>query len=84
MEENEKEYFVVANSFAAPIVSDTSTSYVKGVSPDDALSGFVESYKHVCGLYSANLYKSADDYHRGEKPLAKFRHSKCIEIEKVI
>ncbi len=74
MEENEQEYFVVANSFAAPFVSDTSTSYIKGTSPENAMSRFIELYKHPAKLYAANLYKNADDYHKGKTPLAQFIH----------
>ena len=58
------EYFVVANSFAAPLISDQSTEYVQGESPADALERFAAEYKHPAGLYAAALYESADAYHK--------------------
>ena len=66
------EYFIVANSFAAPFVSDTSESFQKAESPKEALELFAKRYKHPCGLYAANCYKSANDYHKNKKPLAKW------------
>jgi len=66
------EYFIVANSFAAPFFSDTSTSYQKGKNAKEALLLFAEKYKHPCGLYAAVVYKNSDAYHKGQKPLAKW------------
>jgi hypothetical protein len=65
-------YFVHANSFAAPFVSDESTGYVEGAAPNAALQDFADNYSHPCGLFSADLYESADAYHKGEKPLARW------------
>ena len=71
--ENLNEYFVVANSFAAPLQSDESTHYVRGKTPEDALQRFANSYRHPAGLYAANLYADANAYHKHEKTLAKWR-----------
>jgi hypothetical protein len=67
------EYFVVADSFAAPFFSDQSERYVEGENPHAALEQFAADYAHPCGLYSANLYASADAYHKKAEPLARWR-----------
>lgn len=67
-----REFFVVANSFAAPFVSDTSTRFVTAESPQAALEKFAGEYSHKCGLYAAECYESADAYHKRERPLAKW------------
>jgi len=75
-----KEYFVVANSFAAPFFSDLNERYVKGNNPEDAMQRFVKKYSHPCGLYSAVLFANADAYHKGEKSLCRFLCN--LELEK--
>ena len=75
-------YFIVANSFVAPFVSDTSFEYVTAKSPEDGMEKFKKRYKHPCGLYAANLYENADAYHQNKKPLVIFRSEKAIEKEK--
>ena len=76
------EYFIQANSFAAPMVSDTSTSYIDAISPREALERFAAKYTHPCGLYSANCYRNADALHKGKKPLAQWLCNQQIAIEK--
>jgi len=66
------EYFIVANSFAAPFVSDTSRRWQRGENPSEALLIFVKEYMHPCGLFSAHLYKDANAESKGEQPLAKW------------
>lgn len=66
------EYFIVANSFAAPFCSDQSTGFIDAESPTSALETFAAGYKHPCGLYAAEVYASANAYHKSEKPLAKW------------
>lgn len=66
------EYFIDANSFAAPFCSDSSTAYIKAETPEDALREFASKYTHPCGLYSAFAYTSSDAKNKGEKPLAKW------------
>ena len=77
------EYFVTANSFAAPFFSDESTGFTKGENPEEALLNFVETYNHPCGLFAAVLYASADAYHKNHKPLAKWLCNKEIEKRKI-
>ena len=67
-----KEYFIVANSFAAPVFSDTSEHFVVAQSPESALEQFAKDYKHPCGLYSAVCYADANAYHKCKKGLAKW------------
>lgn len=67
-----KEYFIFANSFAAPFFSDSGTHFQKGKSAGDALNKFAASYKHPCGLYSAAAYDSAESYHKDGKILARW------------
>lgn len=67
-----KEFFIVTNSFAAPFCGDTSTTYVSAETPLDALVRCAREYRHPYGLYSASCYDSADSYHKGGKPLARW------------
>ena len=78
-----EEYFIVANSFAAPFFSDRTEEYVKGKNPKDAMQSFVDSYRHPCGLYSAALYRNADAFHKGQKPLCRWLCNFEIEKEKL-
>jgi hypothetical protein len=66
------EYFIVANSFAAPFVSDQSTGFASADSPAEALRRFAGAYRHPAGLYAAVAYTSAEAYHKGQKPLAQW------------
>ena len=66
------EFFIIANSFAAPFFSDTSNTFQEADSAEQALDIFAKNYKHPCGLYAASCYKDANAYHKGEKPLAKW------------
>lgn len=51
------EYFIRANSFAAPIVSDESEHYVEAETPEAALESFAAGYSHPAGLYAAVVYR---------------------------
>jgi hypothetical protein len=73
------EYFVVANSFAAPFVSDKWEQFVQGETPEAALTLFAENSGHPCGLYSAELYADANAYHKRDAPLARWL---CKQAEK--
>ena len=75
------EYFIKANSFAAPFFSDTSSCFATGDSPEDALLRFKEEYIHPCGLYAAFCYKDANAKHKGDKPLAKWVSNAAIANE---
>jgi len=77
------EYFIVANSFAAPFFSDQSTAYAKGETPEAALTDFVAKYSHPAGLYSAACYASADAYHKNQKPLATWLCNSELKNQKV-
>ena len=66
------EYFIVANSFAAPFVSDMSESFEEAESPRKALEAFVARYSHPARLFAADVYASATDYHKDEAPLARW------------
>lgn len=78
------EYFIVANSFAAPFVSETSTKYVEADNPEAALTDFAAGYKDSrFGLYAAMCYANADAYHKGARPLAKWLCNHEIEKERL-
>ena len=62
------EYFVVANSFAAPFFSDTSEEYAKGETPQAAMVKFRKRYDHPAGLFAALLFKNADACYKKKKP----------------
>lgn len=76
------EYFIVANSFVAPIVSDISHDYIMADTPREAMKQFIANYDHPAGLYAANLYANADVYHKDEKPLLTWRSKKAKKIVK--
>lgn len=72
------EFFIVANSNAAPFCSDQSTHYVEGPSPDAALVDFAADYSHPCGLYNAAAYYSADAFHKSERPASRWFSPKAL------
>lgn len=77
------EYFVVANSFAAPFVSDKWETFAKGETPEDALTAFATDCEHPAGLYSAALYADANAYHKNEKPLARWLCNHEAEMQAI-
>jgi hypothetical protein len=74
-----KEYFIVANSFAAPFVSDTSEHWWNGINPEDALLAFRKEYKHPAGLYCAYVYTDANAKTKNKKPLAKYLSPEALK-----
>lgn len=78
------EYFILANSFAAPFFSDTSTSFESADTPEKALEQFAKNYKHPAGLFAAVCYESADAYHKDKPPLAEWLSNHAIEKEKIM
>lgn len=73
------EFFIIANSFAAPFFSDTNEGYVEAESAENALRKFVDGYKHPAGLYAAGAYPSADAMKKGQPALAKWLCNHEIE-----
>jgi len=71
------EYFIVANSFAAPFFSDTVTGFVESETPEEALKVFRTKFRHPCGLYAAVCYKDANAKEKGEPPLGRWLSDKC-------
>jgi len=67
-----RKFFITARSFAAPFFSDTSEEYVSAATPEQALEKFAARYDHPCGLFAAEAWRSADDYHQGKKFLAQW------------
>ena len=72
------EYFIVANSYAAPFFSNTSHSFARGDTLYDVLDSFVAGYP-AKRLYAAAVYESADAYHKKEKVLAQWLSEKAIK-----
>lgn len=72
------EFFIVANSNPAPMVSDQSTHYVEAPSPDTALLDFAGGYGHPFGLYNAAAYYSADDFHKSQRPGSRWFSPKAL------
>lgn len=64
------EYYIIANSFAAPFMSDTSEGFVEAKTPKEALDYFAAQYSHPSGLYSAVCYKDANAKAKNNPPLA--------------
>lgn len=79
--EMKTEYFIVATSFAAPFVSDDSTSFETALTPASALVQFARRYKHPAGLYAALAYASATAYHKGAQPLARWLSNHAAKID---
>jgi hypothetical protein len=75
------EYFIFANSFAAPFFSDTSHDFQEAPTPKAALQIFAGRYSHPCGLYAAACYESAEAYHKGTQPLARWLSNHAAKIE---
>ena len=76
------EYFIVANSFAAPFFSDQSDHFQEAPDPVSALELFFKSYKHPCGLYAAACYENANAYHKNGKVLARWLCNQALYLEK--
>ena len=70
------EFFVYTMSDPAPFCGDGDTEYRKGKDADAVLARVIKSYDHPAGLHYAAIYESADAYHKGKKPVAKYEH-KC-------
>lgn len=78
-----REFFIFANSFAAPFFSDTSDKFVTAETAAEALEKFAADYKHPAGLYAAVAYESADAFHKGGESLAKWLCNHEIEKERL-
>src|SRR6185312_15188341 len=74
------EFFIVANSFAAPLVSDTSEHFIRAIDAGTALVQFIPTYKHPSGLYSARVYTDANAYHKREKHLGEFLSDEAKKV----
>lgn len=77
------EFYIEANSFAAPFFSDQSFRYVEAETPAEALEKFAAEYNHPCGLYAAVAYSSADASKKGEKPLARWLSNQARYLQEV-
>jgi len=71
------EYFVVTESNAAPMVSDTHKEYIIADTPGEALNKAIEEYRHPCGLYWVGIYVNADAYHKKEGPMLIWESENC-------
>ena len=76
-----KEYYVVAHSFAAPFVSDTSKRFVCGETPGGALTQFVANYEHPCGLYSAAIFTDANAEAKRHAPLMRWQSNAAQKLD---
>jgi hypothetical protein len=62
------EYFVITISFPAPFCGDQSEEYIEAEDPIEAWHKGEANYSHPCGLFSIQVFKSADAYHKKETP----------------
>jgi hypothetical protein len=67
------EYFIVAQTRPAPLISDEITAYETAHTPADALTYYVEEHSFPIGIWSAKAWRSADDYHKKQPPLAEWQ-----------
>lgn len=72
--------FVVARTFAAPFVSETIERYVEG-EPRAAIGALVAQHRDGVGIYAAEAYATADDYHRRGKPKARWWSNKALAVK---
>lgn len=77
------EFYVKANTFAAPFFSDTLDGFIEADSADEALIRFVADCDHPAGVYSAVAYDSADAERKGEKHLAQWLCNHEIEKQRL-
>ncbi|MBM3206920.1 MAG: hypothetical protein FJZ43_04850 [Candidatus Staskawiczbacteria bacterium] len=75
------EYFLKGNTFAAPFFSDAISKYVTAETAEEALLSFIGNKNDI---YAMNAYNSADDYHKGEDPVAIWHSNKLIAINEAI
>lgn len=75
------EYFIHGNTFAAPFVSERFSYYEEAPTAAEALVNFASGREKYPGVYAANAYGSADSFHKGEAPLAKWRSNHAIAAE---
>lgn len=75
------EFYIKAQSFAAPFFSDPSSAFVKAKTPKLALEKFAKEYNHPCGLYAAAAFTSSDAMKKGQKPLRRWlsNHERGIQ-----
>jgi hypothetical protein len=74
------DYFVHAATFAAPFVSEEITRYIAAETPEAAVETLVGEYRESVGIYAADAFATADDYHRGNSALARWRSNKALTI----
>ena len=77
------EYFINARSFAAPFVSDNWSEYIKSDSPRAALEQLAKNCTHPAGLFAAECYASADDFHKGKPFLAEWLSNHVREQQRL-
>lgn len=80
------EFFIVATSFAAPFISETTEHYIKAESPEAALEQLAATYAETViktGLYSATAYASHRDYHERKDPRAQWLCNHEIEKQRL-
>lgn len=77
------EFFITARSFAAPFFSDESEKYVEAADARSALEQYAGTYSHGAGLYAAEAWASADDYHKGREPLARWLSNHARELARI-
>lgn len=65
-------YFIAGETFAAPFFSERISTYVEAATPEAALEQLSEKMRAELGLYAACAYPSADAYHEGKEPLARW------------
>lgn len=68
------EFFVHTMSDPAPFCGDADTFYRTGPDATIVLNRVKAKYDHPAGLHSVSVYKSADAFHKNQKPLASYRH----------
>jgi hypothetical protein len=74
-----REFFYKAYSNAAPFFSDESFGFAEGLTADAACAAAVSNYGHPCGLFSLEVYQSADAYHKGEPALTRWLSERATE-----
>lgn len=79
------EFFITARTFAAPIFSDSWDEYVVAEDAETALREFAaKAQEGYAGLYAAEVWASADDYHKRRDPLFRWLSNSAAAKEEAM
>lgn len=75
------EFFIRGYTFAAPFVSEEVARYVEAEGAGAALESLAAQMHDGIGLFAAEAFISADAFHKGAAPVARWLSNKARAIE---